>query len=520
MKVVTSAQMREIDQFAIENLRIPSLRLMENAGQLCAEKIVQHYPNARSFIFFCGKGNNGGDGFVCARHLHSAGYNVHVILLARYDDVKDDARTNLDAYLSLETKPTFFEVTTDEYLRQSLPYVAAADVIVDAILGTGATGPLRSIFGTVVELINNSGKPVVSIDIPSGLDPDKGTSLGKFIQPSLTLMLGLPKLGLVIFPGAKYVKQYEILDIGIPEKVIHQKKNPLNLTTTEECASLLPQRDPESHKGKFGHVLVLAGSPGFTGAAAMTSLSALRAGAGLVTLGIPASLQNVLSAKLTEVMTLALPETAKHTLDINAEFMITEFFSKANVLAVGPGLSLAEPTQSLVRKIVLSSPIPVVLDADGITAFAISPAVFNLAKSPIVMTPHTGELARLMHLSASDLKNNRINYAHRFAREHNVFLVLKGARTIIAEPSGQIYLNPTGNSGMATAGSGDVLTGMIAGLMAQGLSPLESCILATYLHGYAGDLAANNLTEYCLIAGDLINYLPAAFKHLIKIRDS
>ncbi len=520
MKVVTSAQMRDLDQTAIEGFGIPSLTLMENAGKAVAEITRSSYPEARFFAIFCGKGNNGGDGLVVARHLHQQGLKVEVFLLANESNLTGDSKTNLEALKNQNPVPIIHELSSEPELNESLSSLEEADIIIDALLGTGSKGPLHGMVAQAVDAINDSNKPVVSIDIPTGINPDKGFPTGKCIIPALTIMLGLPKLGLVTFPGAKYIGKIEIADIGIPDQLVHQKHYSLNYLTIDECSMYIPLRDPEGHKGKFGHVLVLAGSPGFTGAAALTSMSALRAGTGLVTLGTPSSLQPLMATKLTEVMTLGLPETNRHSLDINAEQMIHEFLNKATVIAVGPGLSTHEATLSLVRKLVISSPRPMVLDADALMAFTQDSAILKSAKVPVVLTPHPGEMSRLVHLTSYQVQANRINLAQQFSKQHNVYLVLKGAKTLIAEPSGQVYINPTGNPGMATAGAGDVLTGLIVGFMAQSLTPLEASILACYLHGMAGDLAAQELTEFCLTAGDILHFLPIAMKKMIQVRDS
>ncbi len=514
MKIVTSAQMREIDYATIGEMRIPGLRLMENAGKAVADAILKHYPTAQSIGFLCGRANNGGDGLVCARHLIQQGKSVEVFLLATADDLKGDAKANVTAYLNLTPPPKLIEITTDDQLKQASLSLKKFDLLVDALLGTGTSGQIRGLTSLAVDILNNTEKPIVSIDIPTGLDADRGTTLGKCIGPQLTITLGLPKVGLVTYPGAKHVGHLEIVDIGIPEKVIREKHIYLNWVTEEEIATLLPSRDPDSHKGTYGHVLVLAGSPGLTGAAILTSMAGLRSGAGLVTLGIPNSLQNVMATKLTEVMTWGLPETPKHTLDMNAEPLILDFLHKANVLAVGPGISTNEQTMALVRRLIQESTRPMVIDADGLRAFSQDPSVCKLAKAPLILTPHPGEMARLIHGTTKDVQSNRIGLAQKFAKEYKVYLILKGARTLIAEPGGQVYINPTGNPGMATGGAGDVLTGFIAGFLAQGLTPLEACLLGTYLHGSSGDFAAQSLTQFCLIADDLLTYLPKAIQKL------
>ena len=520
MKVVSAKQMQELDQCTIHNHNIPALQLMENAGQEVSRIIRDYYPDLKKVVIFCGKGNNGGDGLVCARILSQHEIETIVYLCAKTSELKGECRINYEVCQSLESKPVIHEITEESQLKDVQTELANADLVVDALLETGTKGPLQGLLSKVIHIINEADKQTVAIDIPTGMNPDTGEIVDDCIQPAITVTLGLPKIGLVTYPGAQYTGKVITADIGIPSNAIDSLKINLNYLTVEECSLLLPEREPESHKGTYGHVLILAGSPGFLGAACLATESALRSGAGLVTLGVPSSLQTPAAIKLTEAMTLGLPETAKHTLDLNAEPIIDNFLKRANVLAMGPGISTQENTLSLVRRLVQNSPIQVILDADALVAYHNNLSGFKAAQKPVIITPHPGEMARLCNCSIQDVQNNRISLSRRFAKDFGVYLVLKGAATLIAEPSGQVYINSTGNPGMATGGAGDVLTGIIASLSAQGLTPLEACLLGSYLHGLSGDFAAGVLTQYCLTARDIIQYLPKAFSHLLSVSNT
>jgi ADP-dependent NAD(P)H-hydrate dehydratase / NAD(P)H-hydrate epimerase len=514
MKIVTAEQMKQIDRAAIDQRSIPSLRLMEHAGKAVATAILDYFPDRKRIAIFVGKGNNGGDALVVARLLHQKRKKVNVYLTAKPAEMSPDAKSNLNKYLKLRRAPKPIEITKDTLpiLNQML---ATFNLIIDGLLGTGTKGNISGLLAELIPLLNEAKKPMVAIDLPSGLDADTGKPLGAAIRAALTVTLGLPKPGLVTYPGAEHCGKLVIADIGLPQDLVIDNKIKLNWLTGSEMKSILPVRKPDTHKNDFGHIFVLAGSVGFTGAAALTSLSALRAGAGLVTLGIPKSLNDIMESKLTEVMKLPLPETGQRSLALDAEQPIMEFAKKATVLAIGPGLSLNEETKQLVRHIMVQSTLPMVIDADGITAISEDLSLLQQAKAPVILTPHPGEMARLLHSIGKMVQSDRIELARKFAQEYKVILVLKGARTVIADPTGQVYLNPTGNSGMASAGVGDVLTGIIAGFLGQKLSPLNSALLGVYLHGLAADLAAEQLTQYSLIASDIISYLPQSFRNIM-----
>lgn len=514
MKVVTASQMRELDRRATEEFNIPSLLLMENAGLQAVLEMERSFPRlSRSRVgIVCGKGNNGGDGCVVARHLFGRGTAVEVFLLARRGDVRGDAKTNLEIIQKLGVP--IREVTTSQHLQTIREPLERAGIIVDAILGTGTTGAVKGLFAEAIDLLNGLGRPIVALDIPSGLNSDEGGIPGSSITAALTITFGLPKLGLILFPAASQAGRLVTVDIGLPPQLRSDSSLEVALLEPGDVAGALPPRDPNAHKGTYGHVLVLAGSPGKTGAAAMCALSALRIGAGLVTLALPESLNDLMEAKLTEVMTEPLPETGERTVALSALERVLTLTEGKRALAVGPGLSTHPETAELVRELVSSARVPMVVDADGINALGPKLETLTKAAVPVILTPHPGELARLLGISREEVVQNRIPIAQKVATSFRVHLVLKGARTLVVDPVGQVAINMTGNPGMATGGTGDVLTGLIAGLLAQGVDPGLAARAGVYLHGLAGDLAAESVGQEAMLASDLMTQIPEAIRRL------
>ena len=509
MKIVDSATMRRLDEKAIKRYGIPGLVLMENAGRGVAEIIERDFGNLKDkrVSIFAGKGNNGGDGFVVARHLLNKGFKVCVYLVARPQDVHGDAKTNLNIWEKIKGETV--SIVSKKSLERHRVNIRHSHLIVDAIFGTGLSADVKGIQRDVIEFINRLNKPVVAVDVPSGLDASNGKVLGDCVKATITATMAIPKIGLLIYPGMDYAGKVEVVDIGMPRELLKDEKIPWELLDFEGIKRLIKPRHGNTHKGSFGHVFVLAGSIGKTGAAAMTSMGALRTGAGLVTLGIPKSLNQVMARKLTEVMTLPLPEsTSAGILGYEAFKSIMSFIRDKKVIVLGPGLTAEGPVKKLVLRLVRESKIPLVIDADGVNCLAGNVNVLKYAKAPIVITPHPGEMARLISLTTKDVQADRLGIASRFAKENKVIVVLKGARTVIAEPSGKIFINPTGNPGMATAGTGDVLSGMIGGFIAQGYSPLDAATIAVYMHGLAGDEVAKKKGQVGMIAGDILNILP------------
>jgi hydroxyethylthiazole kinase-like uncharacterized protein yjeF len=511
VKLVTASHMQDLDRRTITDGGIQGIDLMENAGTGAAELLILSFPEVRTgwVAVLAGRGNNGGDGFVIARHLMNAGISTKVYLFSSRDDVTGDARTNLERWLDMGGE--LLEIRHKGNVSRVKKELATAHLFVDAIFGTGLQRAVTGDVKTVISLINSLPIPVMAVDIPSGLDATTGKVLGTAIRADLTTTFGLAKIGEVIEPGRQYVGRLAVVDIGIPQTFIDEADIKTHLIDPEELnLSLLDPRPPDAHKGDYGHLCVLAGSPGKTGAAAMICQGALRIGAGLVTLGIPASLNPILEAKLTEAMTEPLPDVPAGYLSSDALKHIRQLLKGKTACALGPGISTQPQVQELLLELITRVPVPLVIDADGITAVALRPEILKECKNTIVLTPHPGEMARLIGTTTKKVQEDRIGVAKAFATTYNCIVVLKGNRTVIATPDERIYINPTGNPGMASGGVGDVLTGIIGGLMAQGLSPVDAVLWGVYLHGMAGDLAVQTIGEISLIAGDIIDYIPRA----------
>jgi len=512
--VVTAGQMKELDRRATEEYGIPSLLLMEHAGLQAVLEMERSFPRLRDLrvVVVCGKGNNGGDGLVVARHLFHRGVSVEAVLLATRDEVRGDARTNMEIAARLGIPIS--EVTTGEAMRTLGEAIGRADLIVDAMLGTGAAGVARGLFVEAIDLVNRARKPVVALDLPSGVSSDEATIPGPSVAATLTVTFGLPKRALILYPAASRAGRVVVADIGLPRQLLGDPALDVSLLEGGDVGVVFPAREPDAHKGTYGHVLVVAGSPGKTGAAAMCAVSALRAGAGLVTLALPQSLNELMEAKLTEVMTEPLPETSQRTLGLGALDRIQHLLEGKRALAIGPGLSTHPETVELVRELIGTVRVPAVVDADAINALATKPDILRSAAAPVILTPHPGELARLLGATRQEVVGDRIGIAQRVATGFGVWLVLKGARTVIAGPDGRVTINMTGNPGMATGGTGDVLTGLIAGLVAQRVEPSMAARAGVYLHGLAGDLAAAAVGQEAMLASDLMAHIPEAIRRL------
>lgn len=513
MKVVTGQQMKEIDRKAIEESNLSGLILMENAGLRIFQNLKNIYPSLRlkKIIIFTGSGNNGGDGFVVARHLYNYGVKVKVFLLSHSSKIKGEAEENLNIINKMGVELFEAETTKLEEIQRA---IQNSDLIIDAILGTGLHGKVTGLKAKIIDLINIANKEVVAIDVPSGLDTDTGRIEGPCIKATHTITLALPKIGLLIFPGASYAGKVTVEDIGIPSYLLKNNKIKTNIVTKEIVKSLLPFRATYSHKGSFGKVLILAGSIGMTGAAYLASEAAMRSGAGIVVLGIPRSLNPIMEVKLTEVMTLPLAETKKQSLGEEAEETILKLMKNYSILGIGPGISRQAETQRLVRKVIEKSNIPLVVDADAIYALSEDTTILKKTKTPLVITPHPGEIAKLINKDVDYILNNQLDITREIAQKYGIVVVLKGARTIIANKEGEVYINVGDNSGMATGGSGDVLTGIICSLIAQGADNFSAAITGVYIHSLAGDLARGIKGERGMIAGDILSQVPQAFLNL------
>ena len=519
MKILNALQMRNIDQRATRDYGIPGIVLMENAGLQVVDFLESTYPDLdeKKILLLCGKGNNGGDGLVAARHLHNRGYDIRVLLFARRADAKGESNTNLG--ILEKTGVEVLEVTDVRGWHEFLPQLADYEMILDALLGTGAQGTVKGYLEEVIRDVNNAAATRVAVDIPSGLSADSNEIPGICVKADATVTFVCPKIPHVFLPAEEKIGEIYVADIGIPEEAIEAEEVRLNLVEAEELARYLPPRKVESHKGDYGHLLVIAGSKGKPGAARMVAEGAFRAGVGLVTVATPESVQAILAPQVMEMMTEPLPETREGTVSSKATARALKLLEDKGVLTLGPGLSTAAETQSFIREMVASARTPVVLDADGINAYAHAPAALSGRARPLILTPHPGEMSRLLGTTSTEVQKNRLSVCRTFSTEHACYLVLKGYRTLISDPEGNIWVNPTGNPGMATAGSGDVLTGILSGFVAQGLPILHAILLGVYLHGLAADLCASARGELPLMARDIIAYLPDAMARLLKGAD-
>lgn len=517
MKIVTAAEMREIDRSTTERFGIPSLSLMDNAGSAVADFVSKRYRIAETVGVICGKGNNGGDGFVAARRLHAAGLEVQVLLLADPAELKGDAAANF----SRLPVTAVVARSSEDLAAQASQAVLGCDLLLDAVLGTGFRPPASGLYAEAIARINQSSSPVVAVDIPSGADADAMCpQTGTIARADAIVTFTAPRPAHVF--GSFTSGPTVIAPIESPQEAIVSSLQ-LNLITPRDIASLLAPRPRDSNKGLYGHVLVLGGSVGKAGAAGMAGIAVLRAGAGLSTVGTPKSVLATVAGYHPEIMTEALEETEIGSISLRALGYghVDALVKGKTVLAVGPGISRHNETAEFVRTVVKKFATPMVLDADGLNAFEGRASDLNGSGRTIVITPHPGEMARLLGSTVGDVQRDRLNAARTFAREHQLIVVLKGDRTLIAHADGTVWVNPTGNPGMATGGTGDILTGMIAGLLAQHpKQPFEAVIAAVYLHGLAGDVAREDKGEQSLIATDLLDGLPEAFRRTRSAAES
>ena len=518
MKIATSSQMRAIDLAATEKYGIPGSVLMENAGCAVAEAIVDMTgePRGKVICILCGKGNNGGDGAVAARWMHNQGSRVLLFLTALRGEVSGDAALFLSTAVCMGIDVTEL---TDERAWEKLRISAAlADVVVDALVGTGMQGELQGAVARAAELINSAGRPVLAVDIPSGVDSDNG-QIGSFaVEANRTVTFALPKIGHYQYPGAAARGRLTVAPIGIPAELLESDEIRQNLLTVEYIRTLFKIRKPDSHKGDYGQALIVAGSQGLSGAAALSAHGAVRGGIGRVTVGVPESLQIVMETKTTEAMTLPLPEALSGGLGRDAVRLVNDFAARVDVLAVGPGLGRQEETLEAVREWIRTADKPLVLDADALHAVAGHLELLSEAASLSVLTPHPGEMMILTGQSVGDIQKNRTESARRFAAQWGCIMVLKGAATVVAFPDGEVYLNPTGNAAMAAAGTGDVLTGLITAFIAQGMSSHEAALAGVFTHGTAGEIASKS-KPVGMTASDLAEAIPVAMFRIMNGND-
>ncbi len=509
MKLVTAEQMRAIDTETINNRGLSGPELMENAGRGIAEKIRDNIlgePADSKIAILCGKGNNGGDGFVIGRYLFEYGCDVTIYLPAPCNNLSVDALLNFNRAKELGVKLIAVEAC------EQLPENLEADYIVDAIFGTGFSGSPRGLLSKFIQYINIRNIPVIAVDCPSGLNVNNGLCEGDTVQAMFSYPLAAAKIGMYYSPGREKCGFVEVVPIGIPDDVINKFDIKENLITSDMVSKLLPRRKPDGHKGDFGKLFILAGSTGLTGAATLAAEASARSGLGLVTVGCPQTINPILENKLTEPMTYPLPDVGKKGfLAKRGLGGIRKKMTENDAVVIGPGIGTHYETRELVQKLVSEIDKPTIIDADGLNAFAKNREALAGEHSKLILTPHPGEFKRLIDEEIPDDLFDKYNMVRAYAKKYNSVIVLKGSPTIVVDTNGQLFLNPTGNNGMATGGTGDVLSGIIGSFLAQGLSPLDSAIAGVYIHGLCGDLAVDDYGERSLLAGDLIEYLPEAF---------
>lgn len=518
MKVVTAAQMRDLEQKMISELAVPSEDLMERAGAGVADAVMDlAHASGHSWpsvLLVAGRGNNGGDAFVAARCLAEQDVDAEVWLVGNARDVKGDALEHLNRMK--DAGVPLYEMPAIEDWDPGFINPRDADIVVDGILGTGTVGPARGPAAAAIHHVNTMSEfsLVVSIDLPSGLDADTGRADGGAVMADLTVTLGLPKRGL-IQPGAlDYVGSVEVVDLGIPEALVNRLEATEELLAAQDLRGLIKRRPRAAHKGLFGHVLILGGAAGYAGAVGLAARAAVRSGAGLVTALVPAGIASTVSALVPEAMIHPAPETPTGSLAANSLKAWTRNLADFDAVLAGPGMTSHDDSRSLVEILLSSLRKPLLLDADALNVCRGKTGLLSGASGPVLLTPHPGEMARLMDCAAADIQKDRVAVAVEAARRFKATVILKGAGTVIAGTDHSPHINLTGNPGMATGGMGDVLAGLTAGLLAQGLSPFDAARVGVYLHGRAGDIAAGSSSQAGLTADDVIEALPDAFHDL------
>ena len=512
MLIVTANQMQLLDRQTIDAFGIPGRVLMENAGRGATQAFLHHiYREGPGRVgVLAGRGNNGGDGFVMARYLSQKHIDVTVFLLSASDKVGGDAAENLKLLKASNVKVV--EIPDKEHFIARQSHMRHIPYWIDALLGTGLKSDVKGYFREIIEFVNGLKRPVFAVDLPSGLNADTGQPCGVCIQASATATFAFAKIGHVVFPGAAYCGKVDVIDIGIPPAMAENAGIQQTLISGDRVQSLLRPRDPATHKGRTGHGLIVAGATGKTGAAAMTATSSMRAGAGLVTLGIPRTLNAILEGQVTETMTLPLPDQDTGLLLEEAFDDIVDAAGSKHALAIGPGLGTASHTRNLVYRMVKEIDLPLVIDADGLNNLAGRLGCLEGRNSATILTPHPGEMARLTNTTTDRIQKDRITAARTLAEQTQTHVVLKGARTLVAAPDGNVLINTTGNPGMAAGGMGDVLTGLITGFLAQGHSAVDACTLGVYLHGLAADLLSRK-AAWGYLATEVMDTIPLAIQN-------
>ncbi len=519
MKLADSRTIRAVDAAAMRRFGLKGQVLMENAGRGVAEAVIKELfsfdcPKGRVSII-AGKGNNGGDGYVAARHLANRGVRAAVYSLARPGELKGDAGANARVWQKMGGDT--FTILSARDIKKHGEAIRRSCVVVDGIFGTGLSSPVKGFYSEVIGFMNGLGRPVVSIDIPSGVDASTGAVLGCAVRATVTATMAMPKIGLYQFPGREHAGRVEVVDIGVPRALIEDASIRWNLITDNILRGLLRPRSKDAHKGSCGHLLVIAGSPGKTGAAYMAAMGGMRAGAGLTTIALPEGLNPVMEVKTTEVMTAPLPETGAGGLGDVSYAKLKALIKGKSAIVFGPGLGSTDDVARLLENMVRDSKAPVVIDADGLNCLAGRAEILKKARAPVVLTPHPGEMGRLLGLSAAGVQSDRAGSAGALSKKTGAVVVLKGAGTVIAAPGGQVFINPTGNAGLATAGTGDVLSGVIGGFLAGGMGALPASIAAVYIHGLAADeIRDAKGGETGMMATDLLPVIPGVISSFTR----
>jgi len=491
MYLASSAHIKQLDNLAVERFSISEEQLMENAAEAISNRLKEIYGTDSKYAFFCGRGKNGGDGFLAARNLKLSGAKVHI-----YMSDGEDKLSKMAAFAYEKAKKAIVPMgELDEKVDEEA-------IVVDALLGISVSGAPEGTIKTAIDKINKLNNETVSIDMPSGLNPDNGKAAGTVVKATRTLTLALDKIGLNIYPGVEYAGIKEVLDIKIPLEAVSMLKFRNYLTDEETVREMLPERKPDGHKGTFGKIGIAGGSNGMAGSVCLAAEAALRAGAGLCYVFVPSEIKKTVELKLTEAIVLDESE-------------LSNYFDKLDALVIGMGYAHNSKAKHIIKTVMQKFTGPLVIDGDGINILAANKGWLKSINCPVAVTPHSMEFSRLSGLSLEEINSGRIYLAEKFALENNITVVLKGARTVISAPEKETRINPTGNSGMATAGSGDVLAGIIGGIVAQGAGVYEASCVGVYLHGLAGDAAAEVKTEYSMKSGDIIDFLPEAFKKII-----
>ncbi len=516
MKLLKAQEMAQIDKETIETIGIPGIVLMENASRGVAE-VIYRYVKRSSVLVVCGKGNNGGDGLAAARHLYNLGYEVEVVLTAQPESLKGDAKKNYEIISKLPVP--VHVIDSEERLIELYELLKESEIVVDALFGTGLSKPLEGFYADVVDLINRSNRTVVSVDIPSGLSADTGKEIGKHVVADFTVTFAFPKIAHVFPPACENCGRIFVTDISIPEDVPFLIGPERYLLTADEVLFTLPPREIMDHKYTFGHVAVIGGSTGKTGAPCMAAEAVLRTGAGLSTVIVPESLNQIFETKLTEVMSIPIKDEGRGYFGIEEldAVLKTVENGKFSTVVVGMGLGNHPDTYEFVREFVKSCNLPMVIDADGINALAESPEILKTKETPVIITPHVGEFARLTGKDKEEILSAPYDLAAEFAQHFGVTVVLKSGRTVVATKEGKVHVNVIGNPGMATAGTGDILAGVVGALLGMRIEEGDAARFGVFLHSLAGDIVARELTQEGMKACDLLEKLPSAIKKIKEI---